>query len=294
MMGAAIQVELARPWALLGLLGVLVLAYFFARSLVDLPRRQQAVSLGVRAVLLALLVLAVARPALVRATRDPYLVFVADRSASIGPEARAHLARYLTAAAQYSGNCRLAYLDFAAEPGSVRTTPLAPAPPAAQPASAPAPEALGTNIAAALAVAAASVPPGYVPHVLLLTDGIETEGDALRTALNLSACPVSTAPLPAPAAPEVQLAAVRVPPEVRQGEPFYVDVVVDSNHAEEALLEVFRGPRKVAGQRVKLEPGENAFRFRQTVETERLAEFTAYVHPAQDTLLDNNRDLGLV
>ena len=53
-----------------------------------------------------------------------------------------------------------------------------------------------TDIAAAFDPAFASVPPCYVPHFILLSDGNETSGDALASAVRAGA-PISTVALPA-------------------------------------------------------------------------------------------------
>jgi uncharacterized membrane protein len=106
--------------------------------------------------------------------------------------------------------------------------------------------------------------------------------------------PVSAVPLPVRADPEVQVSEVNVPAQVREGEPFYVEVVVDSNHDDEGDVEVFRGAHKVVSEKVKLKTGENRFRFRQQITSERMAEFTARVKGFKDTLLDNNVARGLV
>jgi Ca-activated chloride channel homolog len=160
----------------------------------------------------------------------------------------------------------------------------------------------GTNIAAAIEAAAAAMPPDYVPRIVLLTDGNQTSGDALQAALATAnrhqrrePIPITTVPLPTRDDPEVQLSAVRVPAEVRAGEPFHVEVIVDANHEDEGRIEVFRGGHKVLSERKRVTKGENRFRFPQSIQTERLAEYAARISEfTQDTLLDNNSDSGLV
>jgi uncharacterized membrane protein len=86
-----------------------------------------------------------------------------------------------------------------------------------------------------------------------------------------------------------------VPAEVRQGEPFFVEVTIDANHEDEGFVEVYRGDHKVIGEKRKLKAGENTFRFQRSIDRERLAAYSVRVSQlASDTLLDNNMDTGLV
>lgn len=152
----------------------------------------------------------------------------------------------------------------------------------------------GSNLAAAIETAAGYVPPGYVPRIVLLSDGNQTLGDAVAAAAR-SKVPVYTLPLPTRSDPEVQVSAVNVPAEVQEGAPFYVEVVIQSNHADEGLLEIFRGEHKVVSEKRKIAVGENRFRFQQSIERDRLAAFTVRLSGlAEDTLLDNNSETGLV
>lgn len=152
----------------------------------------------------------------------------------------------------------------------------------------------GSNLAAAIETAAGYLPPGYVPQFVLLSDGNETAGD-VKAAAARAHVPITTIPLPARAEPEVQISKVSVPAAVRQGEPFFVEVTVDSNHEDEGLIEVYRGDHKVIGEKRKLKAGENTFRFQQSIDRERLAAYSVRISQlATDTLLDNNMDTGLV
>ena len=138
------------------------------------------------------------------------------------------------------------------------------------------------------------MPPGYLPHLVLLSDGNETSGDSLAAA-SRSRVPISTVPLPTRSEPEVQISEVLVPAEVREGEPFFVEVVIHANHDDEGLVEVYRGDHKVIGETRKLKSGENRFRFQQSIQRARLASYTVRISKLnKDTLLDNNIESGLV
>lgn len=180
------------------------------------------------------------------------------------------------------------------EPAQLEAGATEPTPSIADTADAPSP---GTDIAAAIRSAAASVPPSYVPKLVLLTDGNATRGDAVAAAAS-TGIPVYTVPLPVRSEPEVQLASVESPAQVRQGEPFYVEVVVNANRPARGIIDLFRGDVKIGDgdQSVELEEGENRFRFRQSITGQRQVTFAAALRGFNDsdTLLDNNTASALV
>jgi Ca-activated chloride channel family protein len=278
------NLELTHPGWLAGLLVVPLLVYYFYRGLVDFARWQKVSSLACRTAVVVLLVLALAGLTLLRPTRDQFVVFAIDRSLSVGDASRKAADTYIEQATKQTGRHKTAFVSFGNAPGLVRASRLNEAEPI---------DDKGTNLASAIEVAAAACPPFYVPKIVLLSDGNATAGDAIKTALRAGVS-VSTVPLKTRDDPEVQVSAVRVPAQVQQGEAFNVEVVVDANHDDEGDVEVYRGPHKVVSERRKLKKGENTFLFRQSIEQERLASFTARTHGFKDTLLDNNSDTGLV
>lgn len=279
-------VELTQPWMLLGLLALPVLAWYFVRGLTDFSRWQRVASLVARSAVLVLLVAALCGLSWLKPAKDQYVVLVIDDSLSVGDEAKPNVEAYLYRATAAAGGNKVAFVRFGAEPGAVANDRNATIVVNKQ----------GTNIAAALEVARAAIPPSHVPRLVLLSDGNQTTGDAVRTAVR-GGVPIDTVPLPARTDPEVQVSAVNVPAQVREGEPFYVEVVIDSNHDDTGVIEVFRGAHKVKLEKdgvVTVKPGENRFRFRQQISGERMAEFTARIKGFNDKLLDNNSARGLV
>src|SRR5262245_57262988 len=95
MNGPGYQFELIRPAWLAGLLALPVLAYYFRRSLVDLSRRQRALSLAGRTAIVVLLVLALSGLTLLRPTRDQFVVFAMDESSSVGDDSRKDAERFV-------------------------------------------------------------------------------------------------------------------------------------------------------------------------------------------------------
>lgn len=317
-----IPFDLTRPWMLTLLLAALpVLWFFFVRSLSDFPKAQRRASLGIRAVMVTMLAMALAGLNMLHETDEPFFVFLIDESTSVSQNGNTAANEFLDSALETIGDRPMAFVNFASQPKAVRKSRSEsanqsdeqPEPNASveqtdsstetdSPSSEPDFDAKaaraafrdGTNIARAIESAAGYLPPGYVPHIVLLTDGNETTGDALAAATR-SRIPITTVPLPTRSEPEVQVSAVNVPAEVREGEPFYVEVVVQSNHDDNAMVEVYRGDHKVVGETRKLKQGENRFRFQQSIERARLAAYSVRISKMQnDTLLDNNQDTGLV
>ena len=97
----------------------------------------------------------------------------------------------------------------------------------------------GTNIAAAIAAARATIPADYVPQIVLFSDGNQTTGDALAAA-KAAGVPIATVPLPGPEH-EVYVAGVAAPGRVRAWEPFEVDVAVQSTHDDTCTVELRSG-----------------------------------------------------
>jgi Ca-activated chloride channel family protein len=289
------SLELTHPLRLMGILGVLVLLYYFYWSLTDFPKWQKRTSLAIRCLILLLLVLALAGLTLSRPTSEQFVVFAVDQSLSVGKESQEEARNFLDEAAAKVGRTKVAFLPFQGEPGQLTSTHASlfdkPEEKSTSTADAPPP---ATNLEAALEAAVAMVPPGYVPQVVLLSDGNQTRGDALRTSLR-AGIPISTVPLPTRKEMEAQISAVNLPAQVRQGEPFFVEVVIDSNHDDEGLIQVYRGDHEVVHEKKALKKGENRFRFQQSIESERLANFSARISGLkEDTLLDNNSESGLV
>lgn len=292
-----ISFDVVRPGLLILIVPVaMILAIAHVRSLSDFPGPQRIVSLLVRSVIALLLVVSLAGLTLLQKTQEQFVLFVVDQSQSLGDNAKATISEYLQTATEHRGFNRVACLPFGVNAGTVHDgvldsdlglmindkTWLQGINPD------------GTNISAAIEAATGYMPPGYVSHIVLLSDGNQTEGDVVAMAAR-SRIPITTIPLPTRSDPEVQVSAVEVPAEVREGEPFFVDVTISSNHDDEGLVEVFRGDHKVVSEKKIFKAGENRFRFQQAIDRDRMAAFRVRVSGLkQDTLLDNNSDAGLV
>lgn len=302
-------------WAWLIVPAALLLVWFHLRTLSDFAPWQRRVSFAIRLLVAILLVAALCRPILLRSTQERTIVFAIDQSESIDGAARKETDAFLSEAIEQarSEGMEIRFLPFDREPKAIQNewrqpdseteadaetlanedTDDASENDAQAPKSSKSwnPRRRGTDLAAALRTAVASIPPSRVPQVVLLSDGNTTHGGDPLVAAAEAEVPIWTVPLPVRSDPEVQLTRVEAPVQVRQGQPFYVEVVVTSNHDTTGTIDLYRSDIQIGkdnAETVEIKQGENRFRFKQTVLGKRQETFAARLRGFEDTLLDNN------
>ena len=188
--------------------------------------RGRSVAVMPRAAALALLALAVAGLPIPGGTAPLTAVVVLDRSASMGSEARS-LDRVAALSVGRRDDDRLGVVVFGATAGIERR----PAEATALPAITSTVERGGTDIEAGLRVARAALPPGGSRRLVLVSDGRQTAGDALREAERAAreGIHIDVAPPRWLAEDSRPLTVTRVtaPPAVRAGEPFQITAVIE-------------------------------------------------------------------
>ncbi len=288
------QLQWTRPQLMLWFIALAlpILVWSQIRSLSDFPRWQRWLSFVTRVVVVLLIVLALGGLVLLVPTTRQMIVVAIDQSTSIDDDAKQKANAYIAslASALESGDAsEVRYLPFASRPElSIESWP----PVIEDTNTAIVETPLGTDIAAAIRTAVASIPPSYVPKVVLLSDGNSTTGGEVAAAAS-AGIPIWTVPLPQRATPEVQLAAIVSPAQVRQGEPFYLEVVINSNTEATGFVDLYRGDIKIGDEDqkpIELKLGATKFRIRQTVVGQRQVTFAARLRGfgAADQLLDNN------
>jgi uncharacterized membrane protein len=259
------RVELLRPRALV-VLGALPLVFgALGASLVDLSRAQQAISAAVRALLLALVAVALARPSMLDARRTVATVVLVDVSDSISDRQLA-AARKLVDEVRASrrGDDTLKLVAFAQHPRLVDLPDDKPTPPL------PRLDGAGSDLEAALQLAYGLYPPGTIKRALLVTDGNETSGDVAAEALAAGKrdVRVSFTTFPSVEDDEVMVRTVRVPTDVKIGAPFEVTAEVYASRPQEATLTLWRdefiNPRE-GKKTVQLAAGANTVRWKSEV-----------------------------
>lgn len=256
--------ELIHTTYLYGLIALAWVVGVAAVSLTQLGRTRSLASTFTRATSIALLVAALAELSLVVPAHDAFVVIAVDESQSIDAEAGGQANEFIEQARKQQGGNRLEVGKFNGQSGS-----------------------LATNLEEAIRRATAKIPAGYAPHVVLLTDGQETEGDAFQAALTCEV-PISTVPLERHTSDEVQLTSLTAPAEVRSGEPFNVEVILDSTREGEGVIELYENDHLIVSETQKVTEGQTHYRFRHSLNGGQVC-ITAVVRDFPDTQLNNNK-----
>ncbi len=273
--------ELTDPQMLWALAGLPLLWWWYRRTLAPFSPRRRLLSLGLRCLLFILLVLALAEPRWVQHRRETHVTWMVDVSRSTGKAGSEALTTFTTEA---TGAKSQSWIAFAGKPALAKD---------AQSISELAPRVQDdrTDLAGALKFAEASFPLGYARTVVLLSDGLETNGDvaAELAQLKQAGVRVHTVLTKPEEKPEVLVRSVSAPRQVKEEEPFRVATEIVSSRETEAEVEVFKNGTRVAQKTEKLKSGVNRLEFTQTLKgEERLSEFTVQVRAKDDSVADNN------
>lgn len=298
--------ELMRPELFGVLLVAPLLLFALTRSLADLPWPQRVLSLLFRLTFLGLLALALAEPLRSSLTERVCSVVVLDVSDSVSDEsleqARAEVEKLVQAKPD---DDELRLVTFAARPRLVslehedklvvpEVSALRHAAEKGKPGEAPERPGAATNIQSALQLAYGVFPPGYLKRVLLITDGMETEGDLLaesNRARSFGAL-LSVHPLRRPPPAEISVTALGLPDKVDLGQTFDVRASIYASRASKARVRLFQGEALNgldAVRDVDLTPGHNEIPFKSVVRVGGEVTYKLDLDPrSPDTFEENN------
>ncbi len=279
--------------ALLVPAAMMVLRY----TLIDSSRGQRVLSLLVRSVILLLLVLALAGTLWTSPSRSVALWVLGDLSDSVPESALTQITNlYRQLEAEKPADGKLALALFAAKSDFIN------APNESTPASERHMELSGgnskteTNIERALQHAAQTLPHDALKRVLLLTDGNETQRDALAAAKRIrrQGVKIFTQAYETEERDEVLLEDLIIPAEVKKGQSFAVAAVAHAVNASAAAFTLYRDGFKVGEREMTLQPGANSIVFTETQAEEGLTRYELRVVADKDFYADNNTAAGIV
>jgi Mg-chelatase subunit ChlD len=278
-------------------LGIALFAPYFlwviGRSLADLPLAQRILSAALRVAFVIVLALGLAQLARTATTQKVCTVYVIDVSDSI-PDAALDDARL---AVQSALDARpkddlVRLVTFAKRP---RAVPLADDEKKAPTIERHGPGLGGaTDIASALQLAYGLFPEGYIRHAVVLSDGVQTDGDLLAEANRAGSYKVKLFSIPykRPVPGEVAVRELRVPDKIHEGETFDVHAQIFSSVPQSVKVVLMQGElvNGLDGVRhVDLQAGDNDVTFKsRVVEGTQVTYSLTVSEAAQDRFKENN------
>lgn len=138
----------------------------------------------------------------------------------------------------------------------------------------------GTNIEAALNEGIAAIPSGYVPRIVLISDGNENEGSTARALVQISrlGIPVDTVPLAGRSEKSLQLVSVSMPSDAYAGEQIPIDLTIRSPRALRSSIAISAEGKTLGVDTAELHAGTNFVRVHARVESEGVAALSGVVH----------------
>jgi Mg-chelatase subunit ChlD len=280
-----------RPEALLLLLALLPWAVYWSRNSVwALPRSRKRVTLAVRVILTLLLVFALSGVSALARVEGLSVVFLLDRSDSLGPAAREAQERALRdAISQSREDERTGVVLFGAD--ALVDRPLLPG--TSPPDLRSAPRTAYTDLDEALRLGLAMLDRETAGRLVLLSDGRENLGSAESASRLASAygVPIDVVPLAAGGGPEVWIGGLRAPATVREGERVALEIEVTSSRDTTATLILTQDGAPLLAQEVRLTAGTNLFSQNLASAVPGFHTYSAEIVPApgSDTHSENNR-----
>ncbi|WP_437275655.1 VWA domain-containing protein [Sorangium sp. So ce375] len=302
-----VKYELLNP----KMLGALLLAPWFvgvlAGSLADLPLPQRVLSVLLRVAFVALIALGLSRLARTATTEKVATIYLIDVSESVTDEALDDARATLDKAfAEKPADGVIKVITFARRPRLAEGAAGEAAGREAERRPPPIGRHLdekgqrgdlgaGSNLQAALQLAYGLYPPGYLKRAVLMSDGVQTDGDVLAEANRARDVGVRLFAIPyrRPAPPEVAVRELRMPDRVKVGETFEIHADIYASRATRARARLFQGEalNGLEGLRdLELKAGPNDVVFKSVV---RIAGQVTYAleldQIADDKFKENNR-----
>jgi Ca-activated chloride channel family protein len=267
----------AHPLALLLLLAVALIAAAVSRRVGSSRTPREHLPALLPALALALLVLALAAPQI---DSNRPTVLAVDRSASIDPHMRAVERKWTASVTRDDCTQPCRVVRFAAGADALDAS--------ASPRAVPALGAGATNLQAAIETAIARTRRGG--RVVVLSDGGQTQGDALATAglARSRHVAVDWVPLADPRRRDAAITAIGVPAAVHVGDTVPLSLTVHSTAAAAAVLRVRRDGGAPVAQTIDLRVGDNPLLLFYTATRKGWQSFQTTVSLAGDTIPAND------
>jgi Mg-chelatase subunit ChlD/uncharacterized membrane protein len=246
-------------------------------------------ALGLRLAVVSLVIFALAGPSVQLRAASLGVAVLLDRSDSIPPVAQEQEEQWLASMlANKAPDDQVAVVTFAGDARIERPLSADSSPPALADAQDLHPAS--TDLAGAIRMGLAALPPDMARRLVLLTDGQQNQEDASQAAALAAAAGVQllTVSLTTQDGPEALVEGLDAPSQVRQGDAFNVTARIRSTDPTGATLHLLVDGDLATTQQVSLDPGTNRF----VMPVEPLPSghhvFQLQLEASGDTLAENN------
>ncbi|HEY5928016.1 MAG TPA: VWA domain-containing protein [Kofleriaceae bacterium] len=268
---ATVPVDLGdRPVTLLDpskLLLIAIVPFLFllrVLSLTDLSVLQQVVQASLRSLVIAALAIAAARPSWITNTSKVATIVLVDVSDSISDKQLEASKQYVDELAKSQGEGSLQLITFAEKPQVARPDDGKPLSSAIKrhPSG-----GAGTDTQSAMQLGYGLYPDGYLPRMVIVSDGNQTEGDLAVEAYRAKelSVKVSWRTFEADKTAEVRVVGLTLPDDIKVGQPFEVTAEVWATEAQNATLALQQDefPNGLEPSKtVELREGKNLVKFK--------------------------------
>lgn len=264
------------------------------RRMRGMAKARKVLATVIRALVVSLLILALAGPESVRKNQGTCTVFILDRSDSVSDADRRGQLDFVNRALPSLGPDDEASVVVAGREPQLETVS---GKHTAIDRVLSVLDGSATNLAAAIRLAIASFPDGKGRRIVVLTDGNETQGDALDAAATAATEGVAIDFVPMGVKPrtgEVTVLSAELPTEVRAGQPYALRVQAHAETATTGMLEVQRDGVMIDRRPVRLSPGKNTFTFNQQLDRPGFFRYKVTIESPDDQDHRNNLGVGFV
>ena len=244
-------------------------------------------SLGLRLLIALLLIAGLAGLEVKRAADELSVVFLVDASDSMPPAARQLALDYVRSALQRMGpKDRAGVILFGADALVERT--LSDKKELENFTSKV--TSIQTDLAGAVRLGLALLPADTARRLVILSDGIETSGDAYEAAklAAASGTQITVVPFRVQGGTEALIVDVNAPSRLRQGEQFSLEVVIDSTTDQQVGVRVLGGAAVAYEGALRLRSGRHGYLLPLVAGSPGFAAYRVQIAPLTDTFYQNN------
>ena len=280
------RIEFLRPWALVLFPVLLGIILWMSRSMRIRSRAKKAGYLLLRCVILLLLVLALSGVRLQKDSKATTTIFLVDVSDSMGENVQEAESFVRASIAELPAKNQTGIVIFGADAKieqfvtdkklftEIQSQALTTA----------------TNLEQAVQTALAMFPEESAKRLVLLTDGVQNEGEItnLASTFSLHDIELKIMRYDSISGDEVYVSDLSVPDVIHVGDQFQVQADIYSNTATEAVVTLYSGRILKGQQSVVLQKGNNRLVFLDEGVETGLQNYRVTVEAAKDTLSANN------